>query len=128
MNRRPKGWPSPVWWATLGAGVLGVLFMVLGVWLDCARDWSILEKFYLKIYAKTWLVDVNPLPHRAKARYRLIDAVNKKGEQRLVAHPFFLLSVPHNTEGAPSFAEKRGVGFCASQQKVGLRGCRHLEH
>src|SRR5215472_10465429 len=29
-----------------------------------------------------------------------------------------------DTEGAPSFAEKRGVGFCASQQKVGLQGCR----
>ena len=55
MNRRPKGWPSPVCWATLGASVLGVLFMVFGVWLDYARDWTLLEKFYLKMYAKSWL-------------------------------------------------------------------------
>src|SRR5262249_37390261 len=39
--------------------------------------------------------------------------------------PFPVLSVLRISKGAPSLAEKRGVGFCASQQKVGLRDCLH---
>jgi hypothetical protein len=83
MNRRPKGWPSPVWWATLGAGVVSVLFIVFGVWLDYARDWTFLEKFYLRMYVKTWVADINPIPHKAQSRYQLLEAVPKKDKQRL---------------------------------------------
>jgi hypothetical protein len=75
MNQRPRGWPSPVWWATLGAGVVSVLLIALGVWLDYERDWSFLEKYYLKIYAKTWLAGVNPIPHKSEGRYQLLEGV-----------------------------------------------------
>ena len=83
MNRRPKGWPSPVWWATLGAGLFSAMFMVFGVWLDYERNVSFLEKFYLRMYIKTRLADVNPIPHKAVGRYQLLEAVPKKGQQRL---------------------------------------------
>jgi len=29
MNQRPRGWPSPVWWATLSAGVVSELLVGL---------------------------------------------------------------------------------------------------
>lgn len=83
MNRRPKGWPSPVWWATLSAGVVSVLLVGLGVWLDYERDWSFLEKYYLRMYAKTWLAGVNPIPHKPESRYQLLEGVPKKDKQRL---------------------------------------------
>lgn len=63
--------------------MFSVAFMVFGVWLDYARDWTFLEKFYLKMYAKTWLADVNPIPHKADSRYQLLEAVPQKDKQRL---------------------------------------------
>lgn len=83
MNRRPKGWPSPVWWATLGAFAVSVLLAALGVWLDYQWNVSFLEKFYLRLYVKTWAADINPIPHKATARYQLLEAVPKKDKQRL---------------------------------------------
>jgi hypothetical protein len=57
--------------------------MALGVWLNYERDVSFLERFYLRMYVKTWLADVNPLPHKAQSRYQLLEAVPKKDKQRL---------------------------------------------
>jgi type IV secretory pathway TraG/TraD family ATPase VirD4 len=59
------------------------MFMVFGVWLDYERNVSFLEKFYLRMYVKTRLADVNPIPHKAVGRYQLLEAVPKKGQQRL---------------------------------------------
>jgi type IV secretory pathway TraG/TraD family ATPase VirD4 len=83
MNRRPAGWPSPVMWATLGAALVS-LFLTAGmVWFDYERNWSFLEKYYLKMYAKTWLATVNPIPHPASGRYQLLEAIPKKDKQRI---------------------------------------------
>jgi type IV secretory pathway TraG/TraD family ATPase VirD4 len=57
--------------------------MAFGVWLDYQWNVSFLEKFYLRTYAKTWLADLNPLPHKADSRYQLLEAVPKKGKQQL---------------------------------------------
>jgi hypothetical protein len=72
-----------VWWATLSAGVVSVLLIGLGVWLDYERDWSFLDKYYLKMYAKTWLAGVNLIPHKPESRYQLLEGVPKKDKQRL---------------------------------------------
>ncbi len=75
-----QDWPSskPVW--TLAALVGAVLLFALALAVDYARNWSFVERFYLPVYAKTWLHGMFP---KARARYRLIDAATAKGEPRL---------------------------------------------
>jgi type IV secretory pathway TraG/TraD family ATPase VirD4 len=83
MNRRPAGWPSPVMWATLCAGVVSLLLTVGMVWLDYARSWSFLEKYYVPMYVATLKADINPLPHSPAGKYRLIEVVDGKNKQRI---------------------------------------------
>lgn len=75
-----QGWPGrkPVW--TLSALVAAGVMFSFGLWVQYARNWSFAERFYLDTYAKTWFRSFLPKAH---ARYRLIDAVTRKGEQRL---------------------------------------------
>jgi hypothetical protein len=51
--------------------------------LDYERNVSFLEKFYLPMYVRTYLADVNPIPHKAERRYQLLEAVPKRDKQRL---------------------------------------------
>lgn len=83
MNRRPAGWPSPVMWATLSAGVVSLLLTVGMVWLDYERNWSFLEKFYLPMYVATLKADMNPLPHSPAGKYRLIEALDNKNKRSI---------------------------------------------
>jgi len=75
-----QSWPSrhPVW--TLGAFFGAVWFFAAAVGVQYARTWSFAEKFYLPIYAKTWVHGLFP---KAQTRYQLIDVVSRKGQQRL---------------------------------------------
>lgn len=86
MNRRPAGWPSPVMWATLSAGVVSLLLTVGMVWFDYARNWSFLEKYYVPMYVATLKADINPLPHSPAGKYRLIEGLDSKN-QRSMALP-----------------------------------------
>jgi hypothetical protein len=67
-----------VW--TLVAFFGAVLFFAAAVPVQYARTWSFVEKFYLPVYAKTGLRGLFP---KAQARYRLLNVVNRKGQQRL---------------------------------------------
>ena len=73
-------WPSrkPVW--TLSAFFGAVLFFALASAVQYARNWSFVERFYLPVYAKTWIHGLFP---KAETRYSLIDGVTAKGQQRL---------------------------------------------
>jgi hypothetical protein len=73
-------WPSrkPVW--TLGALFAAVLFFLLGMMAQYARNWSFVERFYLPVYARTWLRGLSP---KAEDRYRLLAAVDRKGKQQI---------------------------------------------
>jgi hypothetical protein len=75
-----QGWPSrkPVW--TLSAFLGAALFFAAVVPVQYARNWSFAEKFYLPIYAKTWVHGLFP---KAQTRYQLIGVVDRKGQQRL---------------------------------------------
>ncbi len=73
-------WPSrhPVW--TIAAFFGAVLFFVLTLSMQYARSWSFVERFYLPVYAKTWIQGFFP---KAQTRYSLIAGVTTKGQQRL---------------------------------------------
>lgn len=75
-----QNWPSrhPVW--TLGAVFGAVAFFLLMLSVEYARSWSFVEQFYLAVYAKTWAHGFFP---KAQTRYRLIDGVTAKGQERL---------------------------------------------
>ncbi len=83
MNRRPAGWPSPVMWATLSAGVVSLLLTVGMVWLDYARNWSFLEKFYLPMVKQTLLSQFNPLNHSPNGTYALLEGVDARGKHHM---------------------------------------------
>ncbi len=75
-----QNWPSrhPVW--TLGAVFGAAAFFLVTLSVEYARSWSFVEQFYLAVYAKTWAHGFFP---KAQTRYRLIDAVTAKGQERL---------------------------------------------
>jgi hypothetical protein len=83
MNQRPKGWPSPVMWATLSAVVVSVLLTVGMVKFDYEWNWSFLEKYYLPMVVATLKAEMNPLKHTPKGRYQLLEAFDKKGERQM---------------------------------------------
>ncbi len=75
-----QSWPSrhPVW--TISAFFGAVIFFVLALVTQYARSWSFVERFYLPVYAKTWMQRLFP---KAQTRYSLIAGVTAKGQQRL---------------------------------------------
>jgi hypothetical protein len=75
-----QSWPSrhPVW--TLAALFGAVVFFGLAIAVQYARSWSFVERFYLPVYAKTWVHGLFP---KAQTRYSLINGVTAKGQQRL---------------------------------------------
>ena len=93
-----QSWPSrhPVW--TLGAFFGTVWFFAAAVGVEYVRTWSFAEKFYLPIYAKTWVHGLFP---KAQTRYQLIDVVNRKGQQRLAISGEVSQSCPAFGWGSP---------------------------
>jgi hypothetical protein len=75
-----QSWPSrhPVW--TISAFFGAVVFFLLTLAMQYARGWSFVERFYLPVYAKTWVHGLFP---KAQTRYSLINGVTAKGQQRL---------------------------------------------
>ena len=75
-----QSWPSrhPVW--TISAFFGAVIFFMLALATQYARSWSFVERFYLPVYAKTWMHGLFP---KAQTRYNLIAGVTAKGEQRI---------------------------------------------
>jgi hypothetical protein len=75
-----KSWPSRKPLATYGAFFFALLVFsgVLG-W-QYKKDWPFLQRYYLPMYAKTW-VRGSLLPSN-KARYQLLDVVDAKGKER----------------------------------------------
>ncbi len=73
-------WPSrkPVW--IFGALFLAVMVFVLSFAVQCARNWSFAERFYLGDYVKTW---IRGSVRTSKAHYRLLNGVHAKGDQRI---------------------------------------------
>jgi len=73
-------WPSrhPVW--TLSAFFGAVIFFMLALAMQYARSWSFVERFYLPVFAKTWVHGFFP---KAETRYSLINGVTAKGVERL---------------------------------------------
>lgn len=73
-------WPSrhPVW--TIAAFFGAVLFFLLTLAIEYQRSWSFVERFYLPVYAKTWMHGLFP---KAQTRYSLIAGVTAKGQQRI---------------------------------------------
>jgi hypothetical protein len=67
-----------VW--TLAALFVAVLFFAMAIAFEYRQNWSGLERFYLPVYAKTWL---RGLLSKAQAQYRVIDVVDRKRHQRL---------------------------------------------
>lgn len=79
-RKQYQTWPSrrPVW--TLCALFVAVLLFAWTVAFEYRQNWSSLERFYLPVYAKTWL---RGLLSKAQAQYRLIDVMDRKRHQRL---------------------------------------------
>lgn len=73
-------WPSRKPVNTLGALFAAGLFFLLGMLWQYERNWSFVERFYLPVYARTWLRGLSP---KAEARYRLLAAVDRKGKQQI---------------------------------------------
>jgi hypothetical protein len=57
------------------------VFFGAGMWWQYTRDWSFVERFYLPVYAKTWVR--GKMSKQNQTRYALIDIVNKKGQHRM---------------------------------------------
>ena len=74
-----QSWPSrhPVW--TISAFFGAVAFFMLAVALQYARSWSFVERFYLPVYARTWMHGLFP---KAQTRYSLIAGLTAKGQRR----------------------------------------------
>ena len=74
-----QSWPSrhPVW--TISAFFGAVVFFMLAVALQYARSWSFVERFYLPVYATTWMHGLFP---KAQTRYSLIAGLTAKGQRR----------------------------------------------
>jgi hypothetical protein len=79
-RKQYQTWPSrkPVW--TLCALFVAMLLFAWAVAFEYRQNWSSLEKFYLPVYAKTWL---RGLLSKAQAQYRLIDVMDRNRRQRL---------------------------------------------
>jgi hypothetical protein len=75
-----QSWPSRKPLASYGALLFALVFFACGMWWQYAKDWSFLERFYLPVYAKTWVR--GGLSAKNQTRYALLDVVNKKGQQR----------------------------------------------
>jgi hypothetical protein len=75
-----QSWPSrhPVW--TISAFFGAVVFFMLAVALQYARSWSFVERFYLPVYARTWMHGLFP---KAQTRYSLIAGLTAKGQRRI---------------------------------------------
>jgi len=73
-------WPSrhPVW--TISAFFGAIIFFLLALAMQYARSWSFVERFYLPVFAKTWVHGFFP---KAQTRYSLINGVTAKGVERL---------------------------------------------
>jgi hypothetical protein len=69
--------PRPLW--TTGAVLAAAVMFVLSVGLDYSRNWSVVEKFYLASYARTWMA---MWPEDA-SRYPLLEVATGKGKVRL---------------------------------------------
>ena len=65
---------------TISAFFGAVVFFLLALAMQYARGWSFVERFYLPMYAKTWVHGLFP---KAQTRYSLINGVTAKGQQRL---------------------------------------------
>ncbi len=79
-RKRYQVWPSrrPVWTITAFFGTLFVFAFLMA--MQYTRDWSFVERFYLPILVKSRIYGMFP---KAATRFRLIDGVNRKGQQRL---------------------------------------------
>jgi hypothetical protein len=97
-RKQYQSWPSrkPVW--TLGALFGAVALFALAIATQYARNWSFVEKFYLPVYTKTWVHGFFP---KAQTRYRLIEAVNGKGQQRLAVEGE--VEAVTNAKGEPAY-------------------------
>jgi hypothetical protein len=76
-----QGWPSRQPVHAWGALLAAVAFLALLMAVQVVREWSFVEKFYLPIYAKTAVRSLHD--PKSRARYRLIDVVNAKKQERL---------------------------------------------
>ncbi|MGA2038271.1 MAG: type IV secretion system DNA-binding domain-containing protein [Bryobacteraceae bacterium] len=119
-----QSWPSrhPVW--TLSAFFGVVLFFVLAIAVQYARNWSFVERFYLPVYAKTWIHGLFP---KAQTRYSLIDGVTAKGQQRLALAGE--VEAATNAQGQPVYVlteEGRRNGLVRLQWDAGLFNDRRL--
>jgi hypothetical protein len=80
-RKKYQSWPSRKPLATYGAVLLAMVFFGAGMWWQYTRDWSFVERFYLPVYAKTWVR--GKMSKQNQTRYALIDIVNKKGQHRM---------------------------------------------
>lgn len=71
-----QSWPSrhPVW--TIAAFFGAAMFFLMALAMQFQRNWSFVERFYLPVYAKTWMHGLFP---KAQTRYSLINGVTAKG-------------------------------------------------
>lgn len=80
-RKQYRDWPSRKPLASYGALFAAVLCFMSVISWQYARDWSFLERFYLPVYAKTWVR--GSLLTTNQARYALLDVQPKKGQMRL---------------------------------------------
>jgi len=76
-----QSWPSRKPLASYGAFFFALVFFACGMWWQYAKDWSFLERYYLPMYAKTWMR--GSLLASNQARYQLLDVVDAKGKERM---------------------------------------------
>ena len=76
-----RNWPSRKPLASYGALFFAVLFFVGCTAWQYTKNWSFVERFYLPVYAKTWVR--GSMSAKNQTRYALLDIVNKKGKQQL---------------------------------------------
>jgi hypothetical protein len=119
-----QSWPSrhPVW--TLSAFFGAILFFLLALSMQYARSWSFVERFYLPVYAKTWVHGLFP---KAQTQYSLINGVTAKGQQRLALTGE--VEAATNAQGQPVYVlteEGRRNGLVRLVWDAGLFNDRRL--
>jgi len=80
-RKQYRDWPSRKPLASYGSLFIAVLcFGSIMAW-QYTKEWSFLERFYLPVYAKTWVR--GSLSASNRARYALLDVQPRKGQMRL---------------------------------------------